>query len=556
MVAVRGGLPDLPAVVRRRRRRRGGRPARRDQPARARRRARRRRGVADPVPALAAGRPRLRRQRLPATWTRCSARSPTSTPWSRTGPRAGAAGHRRPGPQPLLVRAPGVPGCAGGWPRQPGAGPVPLPPRPRPRRDELPPNNWPSVFGGPAWTRVTEADGQPGEWYLHLYAPEQPDWNWRHPATGRAPRRTPCASGSTAAPTACASTWRTGCTRPTACPTCADTRAIEPMRLRGNPLACDQEEVHEVYRRWRAHRRGVLARAGPRRRGQPAAGAGRRATCAPTSCTRPSPSRSSRRRGTPGPGGPPPQGLLDGAGRTGSPVTWVVENHDVVRAPTRYGGGGAGRPAPGRRCWRCSRFPGSAYLYQGQELGLPEVDVPDRGTDRTRPGCAPGSPATAPGCRCRGPRSRPAPTASPRGRTAALASVPVSPGSTGSRLGGLGRPRCRVSQAQKDDPGSDAGAGRRRPATAPPAPRVGGSAGRDEATVRTGLGEGPAGRRPGQQPGSSSTWAGATTPLPTARSCWQVVPLARDASCRPTPRRGWRLTPPTAAVVGWRLSGR
>src|SRR3712207_1223449 len=39
-----------------------------------------------------------------------------------------------------------------------------------------PPNNWPSVFGGPAWTRVTEADGRPGQWYLHLFAPEQPDY--------------------------------------------------------------------------------------------------------------------------------------------------------------------------------------------------------------------------------------------------------------------------------------------------------------------------------------------------------------------------------------------
>ena len=34
---------------------------------------------------------------------------------------------------------------------------------------ELPPNNWESVFGGPAWTRVTEADGTPGQWYLHLF---------------------------------------------------------------------------------------------------------------------------------------------------------------------------------------------------------------------------------------------------------------------------------------------------------------------------------------------------------------------------------------------------
>ena len=35
-----------------------------------------------------------------------------------------------------------------------------------------------STFGGPAWTRVTEADGRPGQWYLHLFAPEQPDLDW------------------------------------------------------------------------------------------------------------------------------------------------------------------------------------------------------------------------------------------------------------------------------------------------------------------------------------------------------------------------------------------
>lgn len=44
-----------------------------------------------------------------------------------------------------------------------------------------PPNNWPSIFGGPAWTRVTEADGAPGQWYLHIFAPEQPDLNWDNP---------------------------------------------------------------------------------------------------------------------------------------------------------------------------------------------------------------------------------------------------------------------------------------------------------------------------------------------------------------------------------------
>lgn len=46
---------------------------------------------------------------------------------------------------------------------------------------ELPPNDWRSTFGGPAWTRSTDADGNPGEWYLHLFTPGQPDVNWDNP---------------------------------------------------------------------------------------------------------------------------------------------------------------------------------------------------------------------------------------------------------------------------------------------------------------------------------------------------------------------------------------
>lgn len=46
---------------------------------------------------------------------------------------------------------------------------------------ELPPNNWQSMFGGPAWTRITENDGEPGQWYCHLFDSSQPDLNWRNP---------------------------------------------------------------------------------------------------------------------------------------------------------------------------------------------------------------------------------------------------------------------------------------------------------------------------------------------------------------------------------------
>ena len=51
-----------------------------------------------------------------------------------------------------------------------------------------PPNNWQSVFGGPSWTRVIEPDGNPGQWYLHLFDVEQPDLNWDNPRGLRRPR--------------------------------------------------------------------------------------------------------------------------------------------------------------------------------------------------------------------------------------------------------------------------------------------------------------------------------------------------------------------------------
>ncbi len=76
--------------------------------------------------------------------------------------------------QAALAAAPGSAERARFWFR-PGRGPG----------GELPPNDWQSIFGGPGWTRVTEPDGRPGEWYLHLFAPEQPDFNWANPDVRR-----------------------------------------------------------------------------------------------------------------------------------------------------------------------------------------------------------------------------------------------------------------------------------------------------------------------------------------------------------------------------------
>jgi alpha-glucosidase len=61
----------------------------------------------------------------------------------------------------------------------------------------------------------------------------------------------------------------------------------------------------------------------------------------------------------------------------GAPPTWVLENHDVTRLPTRYGGGAEGLRRARAAALLLLALPGPVYLYQGQELGLEEVDLPD-----------------------------------------------------------------------------------------------------------------------------------------------------------------------------------
>jgi alpha-glucosidase len=248
---------------------------------------------------------------------------------------------------------------------------------------DQPPNNWPSVFGGSAWTRVPD-----GEWYLHLFAPEQPDWNWRDPRTvgffddvlrfwfdrGCDGVRIDVAHGLFKAPGL-----------PDLSP--AELAAAEPGRLRGIPPACDQEEVHAVYRRWRALADSYGA--GDRRRaliGEVNLDPDRAARY-----TRPDELHQAFAFGfLAAPWDPAAwrdvgEELLAARVPGGGAVTWVVENHDVVRTPTRYAPDPPAGAQVSRRGAARARaallvvlgLPGGAYLYQGQELGLPEVDVPE-----------------------------------------------------------------------------------------------------------------------------------------------------------------------------------
>ncbi|MFI6227831.1 glycoside hydrolase family 13 protein [Micromonospora echinospora] len=242
---------------------------------------------------------------------------------------------------------------------------------------EEPPNDWESIFGGPAWTRV--ADGQ---WYLHLFDPAQPDLNWRHPEVraefedilrfwldrGVDGFRIDVAHGmikQEGLPDVGFSTMTTG------------QRQVELLG-KGRLPYFDQDEVHDIYRSWR-----------PILDSYPG---GRMAVAEAWAET---PQRLARYIG--------PDELhqafsfdfLDATWSAdsfhkvietalaestivGAPTTWVLSNHDKKRHVTRYGDGEVGLRRARAATLLMLALPGCAYIYQGEELGLPEVlDLPD-----------------------------------------------------------------------------------------------------------------------------------------------------------------------------------
>lgn len=178
---------------------------------------------------------------------------------------------------------------------------------------ELPPNDWESIFGGPAWTRTTDPDGTPGDWYLHLFAPEQPDFNWEHPAVAdefRSILRFWLDMGVDGFRVDVAH----GLVKAAGLP---DLGSHDQLKLLGNDVMpfFDQDGVHEIYRSWRIILDEYSEKKGPeglRRKGGggPQAGASSSprpgpppssappTTCAPTRCTRRSTSSTSPPPGT------------------------------------------------------------------------------------------------------------------------------------------------------------------------------------------------------------------------------------------------------------------
>ncbi|MFJ9629714.1 alpha-amylase family glycosyl hydrolase [Streptomyces sp. NPDC101175] len=256
----------------------------------------------------------------------------------------------------------------------------------------LPPNNWVSEFGGPAWTRLPD-----GDWYLHLFAPEQPDLDWNHPdvhaefedvlrfwfGRGVDGFRVDVAHGLVKAPGLPDLTPR------------PDPVPGEPRRHVDHPH-WDRDEVHDIFRAWRKVAdefpgdRCFVAEAWADTPERLAAYV--RADTLHTAFNFDflTASWDAEELRT----------VVDDSlamlGAVGAPATWVLSNHDVVRHPSRYGRRGAGHwagaryapdgpldPALGIRRARAAALlslalPGSVYVYQGEELGLPEVeDLPE-----------------------------------------------------------------------------------------------------------------------------------------------------------------------------------
>ncbi|MEU9840267.1 glycoside hydrolase family 13 protein [Actinomadura sp. NPDC048032] len=235
---------------------------------------------------------------------------------------------------------------------------------------ELPPNDWESVFGGPAWTRLPD-----GQWYLHLFAPQQPDLNWEHPDVraefddvlrfwldlGADGFRIDVAHGMVKA---------------AGLPDVGDAPQSRLLG-RGKVPYFDQDGVHDIHRGWRR-----LLALGPGER------IGVAEAWAPSldrlaNYVRPDELHqvfnfdymrtdwdAAELRSV-------IEKSLASTGPVGAPTTWVLSNHDVQRHVTRYGGDELGRRRARAAALLTLALPGSAYVYQGEELGLPEVlDIP------------------------------------------------------------------------------------------------------------------------------------------------------------------------------------
>lgn len=305
--------------------------------------------------------------------------------------------NRHPWFQQALAAAPGSPERERFW-FHPGAGP---------NGDEIP-TKWVSSFQGSTWTRTTNPDGTPGEWYLHLFTPEQPDLNWNHPDVRREHEdilRFWFDRGVAGVRIDSAALPVKDATFP----------EVAADSAPGTHPHLDRDELHDIYRSWRAvadEYEGTRVLVGevwlesPERFARYLRSDEMHTAFNFDFMTQPW--HAGRMRAS-------IERTLAEHAPVGAPATWVLSNHDVTRPVTRYGRADSGFAFDRKRfgtptdlargtararaaALLVAALPGSMYIYQGDELGLPEVELPreviedpmhfrSEGIDPGRDGC-------------------------------------------------------------------------------------------------------------------------------------------------------------------------
>jgi alpha-glucosidase len=234
----------------------------------------------------------------------------------------------------------------------------------------VPPNNWPSIFGGPAWTRVPD-----GQWYLHIFAPEQPDVNWANPEVAAEFERILrfwLERGADGFRVDVAHSMA----KPEGLPDMDLTGYLGPGTQLDVDHRFDNDGVHDHLRMFRRvidsypNRMAVGEAWVPddERLALYVRGDELHLTFNFRLVEAEWGSDSFHAA---------IDGSLTAMAAVGAPCTWVLSNHDVVRHTTRYGGGQIGR-ARGRAAALVQlSLPGAVYVYNGDELGLENVDLPD-----------------------------------------------------------------------------------------------------------------------------------------------------------------------------------
>lgn len=237
-----------------------------------------------------------------------------------------------------------------------------------------PPNNWVSVFGGPAWTRVVEPDGNPGQWYLHLFDAEQPDLNWENPEVFDDLEKT-------------LRFWLDrgvdgfridvahGMAKPPGLPDMKNPN-LPMLTLDDDDPRFNHDGVHEIHRQIRTvlndypdavtigeiwvFDNGDFAKY--LRPDELHLGFNFRLVRAKFDA-------AGVREAI--------ENSLAAADLAGSPPTWCLSNHDVEREVSRYGGGAVGLARAKAMALVMLALPGTVFVYNGEELGLPNVELPD-----------------------------------------------------------------------------------------------------------------------------------------------------------------------------------